>query len=72
MQYYNEKLKDIIREIAPGKLAVFKMEIPCCTGIAHVTVQARNDIAPDIPVDVITLGIQGGSYSEKINIGQVG
>ena len=72
LQYYHEKLKDIIRDAVPKKLTVLKMEVPCCTGIAQVTIQARNEVAPDIPVEVITLGIQGGSYSEKIDIEQVG
>jgi ferredoxin len=72
LQYYYEKLKDIIREAKPQKLTVVKMEVPCCTGIAQVTIQARNEVDPDIPVEVITCGIQGGSQSEKVDIGQVG
>lgn len=72
LQYYREKLKDIIREAAPRKLTVLKMEVPCCTGIAQAAIQARNEVAPDIPIEVITLGIQGGSYLENIDIGQVG
>ncbi len=72
LQYYHEKLKEIIREAAPKKLTVLKMEVPCCTGIAQATVQARNEVAPEVPIEVITCGIQGGSYSEKGDIGQVG
>ncbi len=72
LQYYHEKLKEIIREAAPKKLTVLKMEVPCCTGIAQATIQARDEVAPNIPIEVITLGIQGGSQSEKITIGKVG
>lgn len=72
LQYYHEKLKGIIKEATPKKLTVVKMEVPCCTGIAQVTVQARNEVAPNIPVDVITLGIQGGSHLEQVTAQQVG
>ncbi len=70
LKYYYEKLKDIIKEAAPQKLTVLKMEVPCCTGIAQVTIKARNEVAPEIPVEVITLGIQGGSYAEMAYIEQ--
>lgn len=72
LQYYHEKLQAIIKEATPRKLTVVKMEVPCCTGIAQVTVQARNEIAPEIPVEVITLGIQGGSHIEQVTAQQVG
>ncbi len=72
LQYYQEKLKEIIKEATPRKLTVLKMEVPCCSGIAQATIQARNEVAPDVPIEVITLGIQGGSYSEKIAVGKVG
>jgi ferredoxin len=72
LQYYHENLKDIIREAAPKKLTVVKMEVPCCTGLAQVTVQARDEVDPNIPVEVITCGIQGGSHIENIKIGQAG
>ncbi|MCP4704896.1 MAG: 4Fe-4S ferredoxin, partial [candidate division Zixibacteria bacterium] len=70
LQHYHEKLKEIIKEACPKKLTVVKMEVPCCTGIAQITIQARNEVAPNIPVEVITLGIQGGSHSENIDTGQ--
>jgi len=65
LQHYHEKLKEIIKEATPKKLTVLKMEVPCCTGIAQVAIQARNEVAPEIPIEVITIGIQGGSHSEN-------
>jgi len=66
LQFYFEKLKEIIIEAAPRKLTVLKMEVPCCSGISQVVVKARNEVAPEIPVEVHTLGIQGGDYCEEI------
>jgi Fe-S-cluster-containing hydrogenase component 2 len=69
LQFYFEKLKEIIKEAAPRKLTVLKMEVPCCSGIAQVVVKARNEVAPEIPVEVHTLSIQGGDCCEEIPAG---
>ncbi|MCK5124683.1 MAG: 4Fe-4S binding protein [candidate division Zixibacteria bacterium] len=72
LQHYFEKFKEIIKEAAPKKLTVLKMEVPCCAGIGQAVIQARDEVAPEIPVEVVTIGIQGGSISEKIDNRQVG
>ena len=65
LQHYFEKLKRIIAEAAPRRLTVVRMEVPCCGGIAQAIVQARNEIAPDIPVEIHTIGIRGEVRCEK-------
>jgi len=72
LQHYHEKFKEIIKEAKPKRLTVLKMEVPCCTGIAQAAIQARDETAPEIPVEVITLGIQGGAFSEVMEIGKAG
>jgi len=59
LQHYFEKLKDIFREAAPRSITILKMEVPCCHGIAQAAVQARNEMAPEVPIEVHTIGIKG-------------
>jgi Pyruvate/2-oxoacid:ferredoxin oxidoreductase delta subunit len=69
LQHYFEKLKEIFITATPRKLTVLKMEVPCCNGIAQATVVARNQVAPEIPVEVHTIGIRGGAQCEKLPAG---
>lgn len=70
LNYYYEKLKAVFAEAAPRKITVLRMEVPCCGGIAQVAVQARNEIAPKTPLEVHTIGIQGGIHSDNIAAGK--
>ncbi len=63
LQYYEEKLKAIFAEARPRSITVLKMEVPCCGGIAQVSVAARNLAAPDTPIKVHTVGIQGAEIA---------
>jgi NAD-dependent dihydropyrimidine dehydrogenase PreA subunit len=58
--YYEEKLKAIFAEANPRSITVLKMEVPCCTGIAHAAMQARNEAAPGTEIKVHTIAIEGG------------
>lgn len=69
LPYYFEKLKEIIATATPRSLTVLKMEVPCCNGIAQATVLARNQVAPDVSLEVHTIGIGGGTHSEKVPAG---
>jgi Fe-S-cluster-containing hydrogenase component 2 len=59
LEFYHEKFKAIFAKARPKSVTVLKMEVPCCTGIAHVAVAAAEEAAPDMPVEVITISIQG-------------
>lgn len=69
LPHYFEKLKEIIATATPRSLTVLKMEVPCCNGIAQATVLARNQVAPEVPLEVHTIGIGGGAHSEKLPAG---
>ena len=69
LQFYFEKLKEIFAEASPRKITVLKMEVPCCSGIAQVAIQARNEVIPDTEIDVHTIGIRGGFQCETIPAG---
>jgi len=60
LDFYREKLKQIFREAAPKSLTVLRMEVPCCTGLAHAVQEARDAIVPDCPLNVQVVEIEGG------------
>lgn len=57
--FYTDKLTDIIKLNDLESITVLKMEVPCCSGIAAAAKKARDNAASDIPVKVITIGIEG-------------
>jgi len=63
--FYQTKLEAIFREAAPESVTVLRMEVPCCGGIAGAVIEARDKAAPGLPVDVHTIGIQGGILKEE-------
>jgi len=66
IEFYNEKLADIFRVSTPASITVMRMEVPCCGGIARAVVRARDEATPDVPVDIITVGIGGTVTSERV------
>jgi len=69
LQHYFQKLKDIFIQAEPRQITAVKMEVPCCNGIAEATIEARNEVAPHITVEVHTIGIRGGAFCERIPAG---
>ncbi len=55
---YREKLAQIVERAEPRSLTVVRMEVPCCSGIAHAALEARG--ARPIPAEVHVVGIEGG------------
>ena len=64
--YYREKLAAIFHEAGPKSITVLRMEVPCCSGLAHAVAEARNTAAPAVPVTVDVIGIRGDITSETI------
>jgi NAD-dependent dihydropyrimidine dehydrogenase PreA subunit len=63
--YYLEKLKAIFAQAAPRSVTVLKMEVPCCGGIARAVAEARNEVVPSTPLEVITIGVRGEELSRE-------
>jgi hypothetical protein len=59
IEYYSEKLKEILRQAAPKSVTVVRMEVPCCGGIAAAVVEARDAVSPETPVTIETISIDG-------------
>ena len=60
LNHYADKLKMIFAQAEPKSITVLKMEVPCCNGIAQVALQARNEVTPQIALEVHTIGVRGG------------
>ena len=71
LEFYKRKLKEIIAEAQPASLTVLRMEVPCCGGLAHAAVQARDAALPEMPLEVHTIGIRGGVTREVLQGKQV-
>ena len=62
--YYRNKLEDVFREAHPRSITVLRMEVPCCSGLAHVAVEAAAASGAGCDVEVHTIGI-GGDIIER-------
>ena len=56
---YVEKLTAMIRENDLKEITVAYMEVPCCTGIVHMVLQARRLAGSDLPVKTVLIGVRG-------------
>lgn len=56
---YITKIEEMIKINDFESITVLKMEVPCCSGIASVVREARDMSGVDVPLKVITIGLQG-------------
>lgn len=59
MTDYSEKLTEIFRNNDIKSVTVTRMEVPCCGGIEYAVKQALANSGKDIPLEVVTIGING-------------
>ena len=59
LSHYHEKIGQILTVAKPSRVTVLIMEVPCCGGLAHAVTQARNELAPNLPMEIHTIGIKG-------------
>lgn len=57
--YYVEKLSELIRRNDLRSLTVVHMEVPCCFGLSRIVDEALARSGKSLPVDDVTIGIQG-------------
>lgn len=56
---YSEKLTEIISSNDIRSITVARMEVPCCGGLEFAVKQSISDSGKDIPLDIVTVGIDG-------------
>jgi len=69
LEFYYQKLKSIFANAHPKKILVLKMEVPCCNGIAQAAIKARNESAPNVELEVQTIGIRGDVRVDALLLG---
>ena len=57
--FYVEKLAQILGSSGPRSLTVVHMEVPCCSGLAHIARQAIARSGVELPFEDITVGCRG-------------
>jgi len=65
-QVYLEKLKQMISEAKLNSITVVIMQVPCCSGLFQLAMQAVEQAAKEIPVKVVVIGIHGEILSEEL------
>jgi len=63
LRAYVEKLGELFRVARPRSVAVVKMEVPCCGGIASAAREALRHSGHAAPYQESTIGLQGGRLS---------
>ncbi len=58
-QAHLKKLTEILSHSQINSLTVVHMEVPCCSGLVHMTKQALQLSSKDIPFKEATIGIKG-------------
>jgi hypothetical protein len=58
-QPYLQKIVNIIKASSVKSITAVVMEVPCCSGLVHITREAIEESGADIPFEVIVVGIQG-------------
>ncbi|MFP4364045.1 MAG: hypothetical protein ACLFR1_09265 [Spirochaetia bacterium] len=58
---YLQKLVHLIDESKIKSITVLRMEVPCCGGLSAIAQKAVSIASGDIPVEEITLSINGGT-----------
>ena len=56
---YAEKLTEILARNEIASVTVTRMEVPCCGGLSHAVQAALNACGKDIPLRIVTIGIDG-------------
>lgn len=59
IQFYQEKLTQIIQQSDVKSVQVLYMEVPCCYGIVHAAQQAIKDSGKDVPLREVQIGVRG-------------
>jgi hypothetical protein len=65
-QQYLQKLTEMFRVSGVKSITVLRMEVPCCGGIAMATRQALQASGQNIPLRIVTIGIQGDIKDDQL------
>lgn len=66
MRIYHEKLRAILAKAQPKSMTILRMEVPCCGGLAHAAYSAREELMPDMPLELHTISINGAIVTREL------
>jgi hypothetical protein len=64
-EFYLDKLTQMFKLSDIKSVTVVHMEVPCCSGIVHLTKQALANANKQIPAKEITIGLRGDVKGEQ-------
>lgn len=64
-EMYFEKLKGLFDESNIRSLTVAIMEVPCCSGLAHMAVKAWEESSRKAPIKAVVVGLRGDLLREE-------
>ena len=64
IEYYKDKLVEIIKNNNPKSITVAIMEVPCCGGLNHMVSEAISESGKSIPLKRIMVGVKGDILEE--------
>lgn len=65
MEIYTEKLVSLIDDARINTLTVAIMQVPCCSGLAHIAKAAMAKAKRKIPVKAIVVSLEGKILNEQ-------
>ncbi len=63
---YAQKLHEIFTIAKPKSITVARMEVPCCSGLTKMVASAKASAESNIPVQEITISLQGEILSANL------
>jgi hypothetical protein len=64
-EVYVQKIKALCEEARINTLTVMIMEVPCCTGLVNLVLQAMQVSGRNVPVKLIKVGLDGAIRQES-------
>lgn len=66
VQAYINKVTQILKNSNIKSLKIIVMEVPCCSGLVHITQEALRRSGKDIPVETVVIGIRGDILAREV------
>jgi hypothetical protein len=66
LEFYIEKLTEIIKLNNLKGIEVLVMEVPCCSGLFQAAQMARTKAGVDLPIKITTIGVRGENFGTQI------
>ena len=59
IELYEERFRQIFSQAEVKSVTVLVMEVPCCQGLPTIVIKTLKDSGKNIPLEIVTIGLQG-------------